>query len=109
MWSPGHLPAFLRGLKLKEAGAVTFKPSKGTPASIGPSMNAFASIIMPADPDVPGDQPAGSLTPTGGGQPTTSFHQHMLLLIQTRDVPALGVRVTIDDAIAVIAELDAHA
>ncbi|MDC3960526.1 gluconate 2-dehydrogenase subunit 3 family protein [Polyangium jinanense] len=108
MWSPGHLPAFIRGLKLKEDGAVTFKPSKGTLTSIGPSMNAFASIIIPADPDVPGDKPAGALAPASG-QPTKSFHEHMILIIQTRNVPAIGVRVTTDDALAVIAELDAHA
>lgn len=99
MWNPEQMPSFLRGMASR--GNVTSSVRKAV-ESFGPSMNAFASIIVPADPDVPGDQAAGEL---GGG----SFFKQMIRLIRLGTVPELGAVITEDDARHVFGELDEHA
>src|SRR5688572_4013529 len=99
MWDRSQMPAFLRGLASR--GRVASRAA-GTLQSFGQSMDAFARIIVPADPEVPGDRAAGQ----GGGGP---FFQQMIRLIQKGTVPELGAEVNENDARAVFAELDAHA
>jgi hypothetical protein len=111
MWAPDQLPAFMRGLRARDSGTVTVLPDKVNLSTVGASMNAFASIIIPADPDVPGDKAAGDLVviTKGGGKQSTTFSQHMSLLIERGSIPSLGVRVTEQDALTVMGELDEHA
>jgi hypothetical protein len=99
MWDQELMPAFLTGLASRSHVAIS---AAGALSSFGASMNAFASIIVPADPDVPGDRAAGD----GGGG---TFFRQMIRLIQRGTVPELGAVITEDDARAVFAELDAQA
>jgi hypothetical protein len=99
MWASEQMPSFLMGL----AGQSGVSSSaSGALGQFGQSMNAFARIIVPADPDVPGDGAAGQ-------QGSGPFFQQMIRLIQNGTVPELGAEITEEDARMVFAELDAHA
>lgn len=100
MWEPEQMPAFLAGL------ASRHRVTRGAPtgggggiAAFGASINAFARIIVPPDPDVPGDHGAGE----------GSFHSQVIRLIEGGTVSDLGAEITLDDAHTVFAELNAHA
>jgi hypothetical protein len=73
-------------------------------------MDAFASIIVPADPDVPGDKAAGELGADrpGGGREGRFFEQ-MLRFIRLGFIADIGLIVSEDDARAVFEELDRQA
>jgi hypothetical protein len=96
MWEPAQMPAFLKGLQSRSQ---VKSSASGSLAQFGRSMDAFAEIVVPPDPEVPGDRGAG-----GEG-----FSQQVIRLIQNGTVPELGAEITEDDARAVFAELDAHA
>src|SRR5688572_27560019 len=94
MWEKEQMPSFLRGLEARKrvrssarGGGQSFKG--GGLESFGESMDAFARIIVPADPDVPGDRPAG--------EPGTAFFKQMIRLIQNGTVPDLGAEITEED------------
>lgn len=101
MWEDGQMPKFLRGLGARGRGRGRGGGGGGGGLSkFGQSMNAFASIVVPADPEVPGDRAAGE---------DGRFFKQMILLIERAHVPELGAEVSEDDARVVFAELDAQA
>jgi hypothetical protein len=99
MWERGQMPTFLRGLAARRRGP---KAGSRPLEPFGASMDAFARIIVPADPEVPGDRAAGE----PGARP---FFKQMILLIRNGTVPDLGAEITEEDGAIVFAELDAHA
>jgi hypothetical protein len=110
-WEPDNVPAFTEGLRLRAAARARRRrsPSAAQPApleSLGETMNAFASVIIPADPDVPGDKAAGELGEAGGRGP---FFRQMLRFIRLGFVVDLGVDTDEDDARAAFGELDRQA
>lgn len=110
-WEPDKVPALTKGLKLRAATQARReregKGLEGTPLeSFGESMNAFASLIVPADPDVPGDKAAGELGEAGGRGP---FYAQMLRLMRLHFVVDLGINLHEDDARDVFEALDAQA
>ena len=109
-WEPDRMPALTRGLKLRaatEARREREHEDEGAPLeSVGRSMNAFASIIIPADPEVPGDKAAGEMAEGGGRGP---FDAQMLRLIRLHFVVDLGVDIHDHDARDVFEALDAQA
>src|SRR5687767_11246164 len=98
MWEPEQMPRFLRGLEARGRGAPP--PPTGTLQQFGQSMNAFARIVVPADPEVPGDRAAGD---------DAQFFRQMIRLMQQGTVPELGAEVSEADALVVFTELDAQA
>ena len=116
LWEPDKLPALMEGLErlaaARERGP-DLKPGKNRKAleSYGDSMDAFASIIVPADPDVPGDKAAGELglDHHGHGSHEGRFFEQMLRFIRLGFVADIGLAVSEDDAEAVFEELDRQA
>lgn len=96
MWRHDQMPSFLQGLSARSG---VRSSASGSLARFGRTMDAFAEIIVPPDPEIPGDRGAG-----GGG-----FAQQMIRLIQNGTVPELGAEINEQDARTVFAELDAHA
>ena len=97
MWEQEQMPGFLKGLEGRRRGS---NPDGGNLAQFGQSMNDFARIIVPADPEVPGDRAAGD---------DVNFFRQMIRLIENGTVPELGAEISEDDARAVFEELDAQA
>jgi hypothetical protein len=108
MWMPDQMPAFHEGLATIEGGQLSWSYDSGTIEDFEASMNAFASIVIPADPDVPGDRAAGELVSVVGDV-TIHFADQMVLLIRKGSPADFGVRISEDDALAFFAELDAQA
>ncbi|MFT3765396.1 MAG: hypothetical protein QM820_07770 [Minicystis sp.] len=112
MWMPDQLPAFDRGLRMMEEGQVSYYQGSVTLEQFEPSMNAFASIIVPADPQVPGDKAAGDLVSCfqgQGGQQTITFGRQMTLLIRLGSPADFGARISEAQGVAFFTELNAQA
>jgi len=115
LWEPDKLPALTEGLARLAAArqrGPDRKPGKDNQALelLGDTMDAFASIIVPADPEVPGDKAAGELGADhhGGGHEGRFFEQ-MLRFIRLGFIADIGLVVSEDDARAVFEELDRQA
>jgi hypothetical protein len=109
LWDPDKVPALMEGLArlaTRRRRGWEGRHTDGTPLeSFGQTMNAFADIIVPADPDVPGDKAASELG--GGGR--GPFFRQMLRFIRLGFISDLGLEVSEDDARAVFEELDRQA
>src|SRR5687768_8569057 len=95
MWDGAQMPSFLKGLEARSrVGRRENRPLE----HFGQTMDAFARIIVPADPNVPGDRAAGD-------RRTQPFFKQMIRLIQAGTVPDLGAAITEDDGRIVFGEL----
>ena len=114
-WDANKVPAFNAGLEIKHTKDLSSShiPSQSLEEHRD-ALNAFASIVVPADPGVTGDKAAGDLAVSDGKgkEPIDTFADQMIRIIRLPDHPDLFGNPgdpTVHDALSVIVELDLRA